>query len=80
MVAFFEMVGVVSPKEADSTAKDRPPAKFFAFRRAAFGIVKVRTDGNRILVYTNSGMTDLKEAYAFERPNGKLKAAKVSQV
>ena len=33
--------------------------------RAAFGIVRVRTDGERLLVFTNSGQADLKEAYAF---------------
>jgi len=38
---------------------------FFAFRRKAFGIVKVRSDGERMLVYTYSGKDDLKEAYAF---------------
>jgi hypothetical protein len=38
---------------------------FFAFSRAAFGLVMVRTDGDRLLVYTNSGRTDFKEVYAF---------------
>ena len=42
-----------------------PTKQFFAFSRAAFGIVMVRTDGERMLVYTNSGQSDLKEAYAF---------------
>ena len=31
----------------------------------AFGIVKCRTDGKRLLVYTNSGVARLKEAYAY---------------
>ena len=39
---------------------------FYAFSRAAFGIVMVRTDGRRMLVYTNSALADSKEAYAFE--------------
>jgi hypothetical protein len=81
MVAFFEAVGFVSPKEADAPGtKKKPPKSFFAFSRAAFGIVKVRTDGERVLVYTNSGMKKLKEAYAFARSADKrLKAVAVRQ-
>jgi hypothetical protein len=45
----------------DKKAKER----FFAFSRTAFGIVKLRTDGKRLLVYTNSGVARLKEAYAY---------------
>jgi hypothetical protein len=44
------------------------PAKrgrFFAMSRTAFGIVMVRTDGKRLLVYTNSGLDEMKEAYAY---------------
>ncbi len=81
MVAFFEMVGFVSPKESDGKGKNKPPARFFAFNRSAFGIVKVRTDGKRILVYTNSGMKKLNEAYAFVRSAEEpLKAVQVVQV
>ena len=40
--------------------------RFFAFSRTAFGIVMVRTDGERLLVYTNSGQEQLKEAYAYK--------------
>jgi hypothetical protein len=40
--------------------------EWFAFSRKAFGIIKVRTDGHRLLVYTYSGKEDLKEAYAFK--------------
>ena len=39
----------------------------FAFSRVALGLVTVRTDGDRLLVCTNSGRTDLKEAYATSR-------------
>ncbi len=45
----------------DTKAKKR----FFAFSRTAFGLVMVRTDGERLLVYTNSGQDTLKEAYAY---------------
>lgn len=81
LVAFFKAEGFMRPEfhefaedgaaliEAvqptiDEKAKAR--GRFFAFSRVAFGLVRVRTDGRRLLVYTNSGRTDLKEAYAFE--------------
>jgi len=68
LVAFFEMVGWVRPDEKDGV-DDKPPKPeekdFFAFRRTAYGQVRVRTDGKRLFVYTNSGQKDLKEAYAF---------------
>jgi beta-lactamase superfamily II metal-dependent hydrolase len=77
LVAFFQVEKVIAPechKMKNGTAvikggvaeldpKARRP--FFAFSRAAFGLVTVRTDGERLLVCTNSGRTDLKEAYAF---------------
>jgi beta-lactamase superfamily II metal-dependent hydrolase len=82
LVAFFEVVGLTSPEwhkmmENGELAKDdagNVPAfvtkerglSFFAFKRTAFGLVRVRTDGERLLVYTNSGQANLKEAYAFK--------------
>jgi beta-lactamase superfamily II metal-dependent hydrolase len=77
LVAFFEVENFVVPEShkmkngaavisngaAALDKKAKPP--FFAFSRAAFGLVTVRTDGERLLVVTNSGRTDLKEAYAF---------------
>ncbi len=77
LVAFFQVEKVVFPERhkmkngaavitkgaAALDKKAKPP--FFAFSRAAFGLVTVRTDGERLLVVTNSGRTDLKEAYAF---------------
>lgn len=78
MVAFFEMIGWLRPEfhklrsgkpviEDDEVVID-PKARqeFFAFQRSAFGIVKIRTDGKRLLVWTNSGQVALKEAYAFD--------------
>lgn len=35
------------------------------YRKTSFGIVHVRTDGERVLVATNSGKANQKEAYAF---------------
>ena len=61
MVAFFEAEGWVTVPTSGS-AKRR---SFYAFSRTAFGLVKLRTDGERLLVYTNSGLARLKEAYAW---------------
>jgi hypothetical protein len=80
LVAFFQMEGFVRPEfhklaSGEVVMKDGKPvidtkkkarSDFFAFSRAAFGIVKVLTDGKRLFVYTNSGQADLKEAYAYE--------------
>jgi hypothetical protein len=69
LVAFFEVVGWVRPDAAKGVNSKPPKGRdknFFAFRRTAYGLVRVRTDGSRLLVYTNSGQTRLKEAYAYE--------------
>jgi len=63
LVAFFKLEGWAKVTEK------RPPNKsakeFFAFSRTAFGVVHVRTDGEKILVFTHSGQKGLKEAYSF---------------
>lgn len=62
MVAFFKVEGwsrLADVKKAEKRGE------FFGFTRAAFGIVKTRTDGRRLLVYTDSGNVKLKEAYAY---------------
>lgn len=79
LVAFFTAEGFVDPefhklsKEGKAVIQGtevvlNPKAKkrFFSFSRAAFGIVMVRTDGEHLLVYTNSGQDTLKEAYAYK--------------
>ena len=38
---------------------------YFGFERSSFGIVHVRTDGERLLIFTHSGKKGLKEAYRF---------------
>lgn len=63
MVAFFRLMG---NSVTTSNKPGEAPEHFFGFSRAAYGIVKIRTNGTRLLVYTNSGKDDLKEAYAFE--------------
>jgi beta-lactamase superfamily II metal-dependent hydrolase len=68
LVAFFETVGWVRPDAAKGVDSKPPKGRdknFFAFRRTAYGLVRVRTDGQRLLVYTDSGQTRLKEAYAY---------------
>lgn len=77
LVAFFQVEGFVDPERhqikngeivvKDGTVVDLKKVKnsFFAFSRAAFGIVMIRTDGERLLVYTNSAQADLKEVYAY---------------
>jgi beta-lactamase superfamily II metal-dependent hydrolase len=42
-----------------------PAGRFFSFERTNFGIVHVRTDGQRVLVFTHSGKKGLNEAYRF---------------
>jgi beta-lactamase superfamily II metal-dependent hydrolase len=67
MVAFFQRLGTI---EMHTVARDGTVAKngttiTNAYRKAAFGIVHVRTDGERVLVATHSGRDDQKESYAF---------------
>jgi hypothetical protein len=63
LVAFFSLEGPSRPVD-DKEAKKR--GSFFGFSRAAFGIVKTRTDGKRLLVFTDSANVKLKEAYAYQ--------------
>ena len=63
LVAFFKVEGW-SKLSDEARAKKR--GTFFGFSRAAFGLVKTRTNGRRLLVYTDSGNISMKEAYAYE--------------
>ena len=38
---------------------------YFGFERTNFGIIHVRTDGERVLVFTHSGKKGMREAYRF---------------
>ncbi len=60
MVAFFRRV-----RNAFETVggQDKPIRN--AYEKLQFGIVHVRTDGERVLVATHSGKDDQKESYAF---------------
>lgn len=62
LVAFMQLEGYA---RLTDSKKDQKRGEFFAFSRAAYGIVKTRTDGRRLLVYTDSGKADLKEAYCY---------------
>jgi beta-lactamase superfamily II metal-dependent hydrolase len=95
LVAFFKAEGFLRPEFHELAADGAPliedgqPAvdeeaeargRFFAFSRAAFGLVMVRTDGERLLVCTNSGRTNLKEAYAFGTDDSETVPVKVRRV
>ena len=62
LVAFFNLEGWA---RLTDKKKDEKRGDFFAFSRTAYGIVKTRTDGNRMLVYTDSGKVDMKAVYAY---------------
>jgi len=51
--------GHVNPKDK---SRARP---YFGFERTNFGIIQIRTDGTRVLVFTHSGKEGMKEAYRF---------------
>ncbi|MFZ0751946.1 MAG: hypothetical protein WAM70_21480, partial [Pyrinomonadaceae bacterium] len=40
-------------------------ADYFGFERTNFGIIHIRTDGERVLVFTHSGKKGGREAYRF---------------
>ncbi len=63
LVAFFATEGLCRLQD-DKAAKKRGP--FFGFSRTAYGLVKTRTDGKRLFVYTDSGNIQMKEAYAYQ--------------
>lgn len=63
LVAFFATEGLCRLQD-DKAAKKRGP--FYGFSRTAYGLVKTRTDGKRLFVYTDSGNIQMKEAYAYQ--------------
>jgi hypothetical protein len=62
LVAFFNLEGWARLTDKQEGEKR---GEFFAFSRTAYGIVKTRTDGKRMLVYTDSGKVDMKEVYSY---------------
>lgn len=69
LAAFFNVEGWA---RLTDTQKDKQRGPFFSFSRIAYGIIKTRTNGKRLLVYCNSGKADLKEAYAYTLEEGKI--------
>ncbi|MFN5366739.1 MAG: ComEC/Rec2 family competence protein [Bacteroidota bacterium] len=69
LAAFFNVEGW---SRLTDTAEDKERGPFFAFSRIAYGIVKTRTDGKRLLIYCDSGKADLKEAYCYTLEEGKI--------
>lgn len=68
MVAFFKRYpGRNKVTELTKTGKDGKQvySGYNAYSKSAFGIVHVRTDGERVLVATHSGKEDQKESYVF---------------
>lgn len=73
LAAFFTYRGGIKPeghrKDANGDLEDVPAGDrkpfFFAHERLVFGVVRVRTDGERVLVATESANSNIKEAYAF---------------
>lgn len=51
--------------------------RFYGFRRAAYGLVKIRTDGKRLLVVTDSANLEMKEIYAFKADESSVSAVPV---
>jgi beta-lactamase superfamily II metal-dependent hydrolase len=63
LIAFFREEGWSEQVSKNKDALGR--GRFFGFSITAFGSVKTRTDGKRLLVYTDSGNADMKEPYAY---------------
>lgn len=62
LAAFFALRGVSGELAPSNEARARP---YFGFERTNFGIIQIRTDGARVLVFTHSGKEGMKEAYRF---------------
>jgi beta-lactamase superfamily II metal-dependent hydrolase len=67
MVAFFERIGTATIQRSEATTKeDKQPFEITnVYIKKIWGIVHIRTDGNRVLVATHSGDPNKKESYAF---------------
>jgi hypothetical protein len=72
LAAFFAYRQGIKPethRKSNGALEDKPKGQqqpfFFAHERLVFGAVRVRTDGTRVLVVTESANSNVKEAYAF---------------
>lgn len=64
LAAFFSVRGRAAKTDPDPKKPD-DATPFFAFERTNFGIIHIRTDGERVLVFTHSGKRGMNEAYGF---------------
>jgi beta-lactamase superfamily II metal-dependent hydrolase len=67
MVAFFRSLGKADVHKYGSSKKASSKGEMilFTYEKKCFGIVHVRTDGERVLVATHSGRAKMKESYVF---------------
>ncbi|MHB8874351.1 MAG: ComEC/Rec2 family competence protein [Myxococcaceae bacterium] len=83
MVAFFQRLGTIEVRPISKAGKPAKDAKTITngYQKTAFGIVHVRTDGERVLAATHSGKDDQKESYAFHvDPLGNIKFEPATRV
>jgi hypothetical protein len=60
-----------------TAADEKALPSFYGFERTNFGIIHVRTDGERVLVFTHSGKEGMREAYRFTvAPNHAIRFAR----
>jgi beta-lactamase superfamily II metal-dependent hydrolase len=55
-----------SDNRAETAFGPNEPRSFFAFERTNFGLIHIRTDGERVLVFTHSGKDFVNEGYRFD--------------
>jgi hypothetical protein len=77
LAAFFAYEG---PSRLVNKKKDTKRGQYEAFSRSSFGIVRTRTNGKRLLVYTDSAKLNMKEAYAYELDDGTPRPSPVRKV
>jgi beta-lactamase superfamily II metal-dependent hydrolase len=83
MVAFFQRLGRASVHGFSKTGEELPKGQRVAnaYSKSSFGIVHIRTDGERVLVATPSGKFDKKEAYVFRvSKNGEITFDEIPKV
>lgn len=61
LAAFFKYRG----PSVDQKPSDKEEASYEGFERTNFGIIHVRTNGERVLAFTHSGKKGMNEAYRF---------------
>lgn len=67
MVAFMARLGTIEMRKLNKNGNpEKKTSRIInAYQKTAFGIVHIRTDGERVLVFTHSGKDATKESYAF---------------